>query len=271
MRTQPPGRRGFTLLEALVAIALVGAILGVSVTLLRDVGTARERIESRMRRVEGVALVFDLLEARLATAVVTDLAGGPGIVGDASNLRVTGCGVSTARIAAEVDRSPLLDRASLALEWRAGDLAIREEDGDWSVLASDLVAIRFRYHDGEDWRETWDSTFDGLPVAVECSVWSDPWPEDLVPAWLPEPEDPLDDLDPDSIELDEDPFWADAEGFAPPPVPADEDEVPLADLRRVVALLDPVALQEADAVTDPFSSEASPAPFASDESMEVAP
>ena len=243
MSRRTTGRCGFTLLETLLAIGLIGATLAVAVTLLGDVSAARDRIERRLRRAEGATLALDLLADRVATATLTAIDGGTGIAGDPTSLRITGCGVSSIRLLPRASRSPLLDRSTLELAWRDGGLALRDDEADWSMLAPDLVAIRFRYHDGEDWREDWDGDRDGLPTAIELAIWESPWPEGLVPSWMPEVES-------DAIEDDADLAgdFDDLEGFAPPPMPAADDEIPYPERRRVIAILDPA----------PWSSEAEP-------------
>ena len=90
MSTTATGRRGFTLLETLLAVGLVGAVLAVAVTLLGDVSAARDRIERRLRRAEGATLALDLLADRVATATLTAIDGGTGIAGDPTSLRITG-------------------------------------------------------------------------------------------------------------------------------------------------------------------------------------
>ncbi len=237
--------RGFTLLEMLLAIGLIAAILMVASSLLRDVAEARDRIERRLRRAEGATLALDLLADRLATATVTAIDGRPGIVGDALSMRVTGCGVASIRLAASSRRSPLLDRSTLELAWRDGGLAIRDDEADWSLLAPGLTAIRFRYHDGDDWRDDWDAGRDGLPTAIEVAIWETPWPDGLVASWMPEPDSTEFDEDPLTLERSDadesDPWLDDLEGFAPPPMPAADDEIPVPDRRRIVAILDPVS------------------------------
>ena len=237
MTTADARRSAFTLLETLLAIALLGAVLAVAIRLVEDVAAARSRVESSLRRTEGVTLAIDLLADRFAAATAIAVDGGVGISGDSISCRVTGGGVASIRLAPESRRSPLLDRSTLEVAWRDGGLAIRDDEGPWSSLATDLAAIRLRYHDGEDWRDAWDGGRDGLPVAVELSIWTTPWPDGQVAAWMPT-------IDDESASFDDDPFdsemFDDLEGFAPPPMPAEEDEIPTADRRRVVAILDPV-------------------------------
>lgn len=246
MTPRPRDRVGFTLLETLLAIGLVAALLAVAVRLVEDVSSARDRVAASLRRTEGLTLAIDLLADRLATATATAVDGGAGIEGDALSCRVTGAGVASIRLTPGSRRSPLLDRSTLELAWRGDGLALRDDEGDWSTAAEGLAAIRFRYHDGEDWRDSWDGARDGLPVAVELSIWTTPWPDGLVAAWMPPPEDEagIDDLDDLSIADDgsfDSSLFDDLEGFAPPPVAAEDDEVPPADRRRVMAILDPVA------------------------------
>jgi hypothetical protein len=52
-------------------------------------------------------------------------------------------------------------------------------------MADDFVSIgpaykvRFRYHDGDGWSDSFDSlAHNHLPVAVEVAVWYHPWPGD---------------------------------------------------------------------------------------------
>jgi type II secretory pathway pseudopilin PulG len=245
MSVPASGRRGFTLLETLLSVGLIGAMLAVAITLLGDVSDARDSIERRLRRAEGATLALDLLADRVATATLTAIDGGTGIAGDATSLRITGCGVSSIRLLPGASRSPLLDRSTLELAWRDGGLALRDDQADWSMLAPDLVAIRFRYHDGEDWQEDWDGDRDGLPNAIELAIWESTWPEGLVATWMPEVES-------DGIEDDADvgDDFDDLEGFAPPPMSAADDEIPIPERRRVIAILDPA----------PWSPEAEPAP-----------
>ncbi len=230
--------RGFTLLETLLAIGLIGATLAVAVSLLGDVADARDRIEDRLRRAEGATLVLDLLADRVATATLTAIDGTTGLSGDALSLRVTGCGVTSIRLLPDAARSPLLDRSTLEVAWQGGGLSLRDDGAAWSALAPDLFAVRFRYHDGTDWREDWNGDRDGLPYALEVAIWESPWPDGLVPSWMPEPETTSDVEDADEFDA----LFDELEGFAPPPMPAAEDEIPLPDRRRVIAILDPASL-----------------------------
>ena len=234
--------RGVTLLELLVAIGILSMFLLVASSLVDDVTAARGRTEARLARVEGATIALDLVAERLTFGTVDDAAGGPGIVGDAISLRVTGSGVPLRRLVDGARLSPLVDRSSLELRLEPDGLALREDDGPWTVVVPGLFAVHFRYHDGEDWRERWDSGVDGLPVAVELSLWLDPWTEGRRPEWLPEP-DPqaFDDAFEAAEEFLDFEVDEDRDPFDLEPVPL--EEAPPPDRRRIVAVLDPVPLE----------------------------
>lgn len=198
-------RRGFTLLEMLVAIALVLAILGVSVRLIDDLGDAKARTETRLRVVVGTSEFFDLLQARLDTATATGPDGAAGVFGDEVSLSVTGCGVRPYRLVDGSVGHPLQDRAAFEVRASGDVLEVREDQGAWSPIVPDLVAVRFRYHDGREWLDRWDGS-SGLPAVVEVRVWTRPWPEGDVPDWIEVAEvvdetDRMDDVLLDDVDL----------------------------------------------------------------------
>ena len=237
--------RGFTLLETLVAISILGGLLFVATSLVRDISDSRRRTQDRMRSVEGATVALDALASRLAVATVSDASGGSGIRGDATTLRVTGSGVSIRRLAGGSSLSPLVDRAAIELRLDDGGLVISEDETDRSMLIPDLHVLRFRYHDGSGWRDSWDSGTDGLPVAVEARFWFDPWTDGRYPDWMPAPEDRArEEEDPDA--LDDLGEFGDLDEFEDfnrtAPIAVAMEDAPAPDRVRIIALLDPVPL-----------------------------
>lgn len=114
---------------------------------------------------------------------------------------------------------------------------------DPRTIGTNIYRVSFRYHDGRGWRDTFTSgSRGGLPVAVEVSIWFDPWPgaEDDFEAdpefggaldAAPDPE-PLGDSDP----LD---AFADETAF---------DDRPPPDRRRIIAVPDARAGERRDAL-----------------------
>ncbi len=240
--------RGLTLLETLVAIAILGGLLFVAASLVRDLGDSRRRTQDRMQRVEGATLALDALASRLAVATVSDAAGGSGIVGDSTRLRATGSGVSVRRLAGGHTLSPLVDRSTIELRLDDTGLVIDEDGEDSSTIVPDLKVVRFRYHDGSTWRDEWDSALDGLPVAVEARLWFDPWTDGRYPDWMPPPDprsETSEDLDDfaEFVDLGESGDLDDFEEFTRAgPIAVTMEEGPAPDRVRIIALLDPVPL-----------------------------
>lgn len=229
-----------------MAIAILAGLLLVVTTLVRDVSDSRKRTEARMQAIEGATVALDLLAGRITVATVSDAAGGAGIVGDGTSLRVTGSAVSIRRLASGSSLSPLVDRTTVEISLDADGLVILEDDEDRSVLVPGMFAVRFRYHDGRDWRDSWESSIDGLPVAIESRLWFDPWTEGRWPDWIPFPEDESEADDPDESfdETGLDEFASFEELDRPTPVAIGLEEAPPADRIRIVALLDPVPLRD---------------------------
>ena len=231
-------RRGFTLLETLVAIGFILAIIMVAGNLLDDLSDSRRRTRDRLEEIEGSTLMLDLLAARLSVATSADAAGASGIVGDRISLRVTGSGVMLSRLTQDASLSPLVDRGSLEFEPQGDGLAIREGEGPWTMLIPRVTAIRFRYHDGDDWRDSWDSGQDGLPAAVEAAIWSRPWPDDARASWMPAPmTDPIDFADESFDGMAE--FADFLESDTIESEVAADDEIPPPDRIRIMSILDP--------------------------------
>ncbi len=190
VRRSPRSLRGFTLLEVLLALGIIVLLFAAMTTVFDDLVDARTRVDRSMARTEGVVAALELLARSADSVVTTGLAGEAGVVGDATSIRIVRSGVATVRLADESSSiSPIQDRHAVELAFRDGGLVVRDEDdGDTRTLVDGIFAIRFRYHDGRAWSASWNSDDSGLPVALECSIWTTPWPDAAWPAWIPEPE-----------------------------------------------------------------------------------
>ena len=122
-------RRGFTLVEVLVATALMLALVGAMYGFLHDLVSVRARVLDLTARQRAAAAVLDALESRLACTLVADAVDGAGVRGDASSLTVLSRGV-TARLApATEDDAPLLgDLQRLELRFEGERLQARLDD-----------------------------------------------------------------------------------------------------------------------------------------------
>ena len=241
----PRSGRGFTLLEVLLALAIIILLFATMTRVFDDLVDARARVRRSMMRTEGIAAALELLARSADAAVATGLDGEAGVTGDSGSIRIARSGVATTRLgASEAGISPVQDRHAVELAFRDGALMVRDQDGgDAETLATGIFAIRFRYHDGREWSASWNSDAAGLPVAIECSVWTTPWPDAAWPAWIPEPE--LDDestIDRSDARLDVG-LDESIEAFEIGTILESDDPLPAPDHVRVVSILDAVPVE----------------------------
>jgi prepilin-type N-terminal cleavage/methylation domain-containing protein len=178
---RPSAERGFTLVEAAVALAIAGALLAIVLGGLRVGLAAWSRAEARAIELDHARGVVDLLERALDGVAPYRLAAEPGrsprILFDGGADRL-----------AFVTLTPPLPVATTiaftAVEIAVGPegLALRQQALPDRLaldrLAPELVdpstrAARFRYlgEEPEAWRDEWDAAReDALPRAVELTV-----------------------------------------------------------------------------------------------------
>lgn len=229
-------RRGFSLLEVLVAIGLLGLLSALVYSLMWELFDRKARTLTLSERTQVSTMLIDRLERDLMTAIASagDQAG---LRGDEGGLTIFHRGVL---IAPGV--SPMADRQRTAIRFDAarGVLMIRRDDdsGDGGAggsagddgIAGVVRAVRFRYHDGSIWAGSFDSGR-GLPAAVEVSIWygrAEPG------AGGPDPiDEDFEDPDADLFAETEPGFQPGSNGLASRPTPASP-----ADRVRVIAIPD---------------------------------
>jgi prepilin-type N-terminal cleavage/methylation domain-containing protein len=175
-------RRGFSLLELLLAVAVVVALSASVYSFLFELIGRRARIVEVADSVGGAAAVFDRLQADLTTAVAYAGGIGAGIDGGSDRVRIVSRGVPAVGAVGDAGggggtRGDLVV-SELEFDAEMGELRGRawaglvEGGGEFRVIASGVEAFRLRYHDGRGWRESFDSGNAGrLPAAVEVSTW----------------------------------------------------------------------------------------------------
>lgn len=199
--------RAFTLIEVLIALALILALVGAMYGFLFDLMSARRTVLEHVRQESAAVALIGQLETALATCIVGDRTVGSGVTGDAHSIRVLSRGVAASHATNGVDApEPFIDlqlneyrfaAGSRRIEGRrqplgvpARNVATETVDGTADAAASSRAAaaaavfsplegtvhrLRFRYHDGDRWVKSFDSrAHDHLPVAVEVTVWFSP-------------------------------------------------------------------------------------------------
>ncbi|MGD9688980.1 MAG: prepilin-type N-terminal cleavage/methylation domain-containing protein [Phycisphaerales bacterium] len=85
--------RAFTLMEVMLALALITLLMLGMITLLWGVSDSRERIMREARRAQALGGVIERLESDLLACIAGDSALGAGVKGDATSLTVLSRGV----------------------------------------------------------------------------------------------------------------------------------------------------------------------------------
>ncbi|MEE8156204.1 MAG: prepilin-type N-terminal cleavage/methylation domain-containing protein [Phycisphaerales bacterium] len=180
-------RGGFTLLEVLIAIGLVMALLGSMFTFMFDLLSSRDRALQYSAKQLAATTLIERVEADLVTCVVGDADSGSGIEGDTQRLRIL-----TRSVAASLAERGVGDpavfgdlqvteykfnesRRQIMASRRSVQTNTTDRTSDFPVGGS-VYKVRFRFHDGTSWRDTFDSrSYGRLPLAVEVAVWFEPW------------------------------------------------------------------------------------------------
>lgn len=171
-------RRAFTLIEVLLAIALVSLLLASAAGMLVGLSRDRQDVERRVATISGAMGVLERLETDLGCAVVDARGLGAGVAGAGESIdvvtRIADAGADTRRSRYTFDAA----RGEVMLERAGGRSAARRD-----VVARGVEAVAFRYHDGRAWVESFDSARLGrLPLAVQVSLWMKT-PLGPSPAW----------------------------------------------------------------------------------------
>ena len=162
-------KRGFTLLEVMVGLAIIAALVGALSGFLVQLSDARARLTTTVERVECADAVFSLVDRALTTAVVTDPQFGAGVGGNESTLRIVRSGVGLG----EGDAPLFADRERCEVRMLDGSGRIEIARGERrDTIDVPVRALRIRYLSERGWRDAFDSSEDGVfPVGIEVSIW----------------------------------------------------------------------------------------------------
>lgn len=174
--------RAFTLLEVLLAVALVAMLAGGVFGFLLNITDRRDRLLAATGEAQAAGVFFEMLEADLAFAIAGDAVHGAGVQGGPSNLRLLSRRVWVP--AGAGDRAAAVGDLQLSeytFEAGGGSLRLRRQSagsgsGQGSsaeTIGTGFEVLRFRYFDGTRWERFFDSKDRGtLPVAVEVAIWN---------------------------------------------------------------------------------------------------
>lgn len=179
-------RRGFTLLEMLLAVTLLAVVMAAGYAMLSTGLSARRSIDRADAAGRSLALAVELLARDLASTLPPDgLLAGSFIGldepdGDELTLHASLAPTGTA------DDEPHGDVARVAFRLETDEtgsatlvrqvvrnlLATRAVDGDVQPICRGVADFQLAYHDGSQWQDQWDSTLqaNALPQAVRIRL-----------------------------------------------------------------------------------------------------
>ena len=185
-------KRGFTIIELVVAIMITAIISGAVASSLSQLGKARDISRIRMtasrrasdalenirRDVQSTVRSDDLFDTRLRLA--PEVARTPNGEVDRDQMLLFATRLRPIRSIEysgegneyETQYRIEEDRDGPAL-WRRRD-AVPDEFEDAGGIAEPIgdgvIAVRFEAYDGESWVQEWDSDVDGLPISIRATV-----------------------------------------------------------------------------------------------------
>ena len=186
---RPVGKSGFTLLEMLVALALMGILATGLYTSLYIGFNARERAEASIGPVRSAALVMELLRGDIVSALPPTGVLAGGFLGQddkgADGLADADTLVFYSTIEDAGRAAPGIRKIEFALatnEHGEDGILIRSVTTNLlapstpeparEVLCRNVRSLNIRYFDGTDWLDSWDSGAqdNALPLAIEVQV-----------------------------------------------------------------------------------------------------
>ena len=168
--------RAFTLVEVMLSMVIMLVLAGSIGWAVREM---REKTFVLRRASDDLTVgtsVFELIDASMTSSVALDpTSGSAGIRGTGESIEIVSRGVLADL---EGDTGALSGLTRLRVEFEPDALELRIGRSDASTAATlqpisqRIEQMRFRYHDGQQWTDSFDSRSAGtLPVAIEVSVW----------------------------------------------------------------------------------------------------
>ena len=176
-----PDKRGFTLVEILIALAILAMIVASTFTIFRSSSRAWQKGEERSERYHTARVAMGKMATEISQAVMSD-DGLSKFLGRSSEISFISF-VSTAQGVFEMAEIEYWLDEDHKLLMRNEEI---DPDYDFStqdysdILADNISEMEFSYYDGLIWSDTWDSDEEGededskgqrvLPKAVKIRV-----------------------------------------------------------------------------------------------------
>jgi len=158
-------KKAFTLIEILVAMAIMVIVIGSTLAIFRTSATSWRKGERRAQRYQQARFILEMMSREISSAFPT-FSAGPYCLGTTEKFYF---------ISALADAPASLVELGYWLDEDVQELMRSYEsspDYDFStfdieeVLSENVSALSFEYSDGDAWQETWDSRPQGAQAGV---------------------------------------------------------------------------------------------------------
>ncbi|EAT14377.1 type II secretion system protein GspJ [Desulfuromonas acetoxidans] len=173
---------GFTLIEVLVAITLLSLVLTAVYGVFTTLSATEKRLHSDSEAYHQARIIFDRLGREIRTCYLNtdndrsafdsgeDSLGQPYLAFSSTSALTTGDspgGVTQVRYELETD----LGKTVGTLYRSAQPLFVTDDVARKQRMSSQIKAIVWRFYDGSEWQDDWDSTItETLPQTVEMQL-----------------------------------------------------------------------------------------------------
>jgi general secretion pathway protein J len=176
-------RRGFTLLELLLALAITALVLAAAYTTLFSLSQAQERAAHGMEQRRALRNSLDLLRRELSSVLFRtgdqrfrfmvqdrDFYGKPASIMQYATLAPPSEGVSSDLVRMRY-QTVEADTSALVLQRSSQGLFLTDERSGGYPLLDSLEGFLVECHDGSRWVKTWDTTMTAtLPKMIRVTV-----------------------------------------------------------------------------------------------------
>lgn len=188
----PRPKAGFTLLEVILATVIFTLVVAAAYGLLHASQSLAERAEFRAQLRQEARIVLDVVRADLEGAYGSDTVFDTGLLGtqgggddtplykldlvsvNHATFRSTTAESDITRTSYYIDEEPGTEPTGLVRRKQkqlTNVTTVLREDEGLEEIGPRVAYVMFRYYDGTEWTEVWDSTRSGkLPKAIEVTI-----------------------------------------------------------------------------------------------------
>lgn len=155
-------QKGFTLVEILIALAILAMIVASTFTIFRSSSTSWQKGQTRSERYHNARVAVGRISKEISQAVISENSLSR-FIGEKKEVSFISFVSTAAEVFELAEIEYWLDRDQKLL-MRNEDV---EPDYDFStqehsdILADNISELEFSYYDGLDWKDTWDSDLAG--------------------------------------------------------------------------------------------------------------